>query len=154
MNEKDLPEIFRYIGGVIDATSGWFEGRMTDFNSKHIYFRIPTVKSINNRPLFLSEFGGYSLRIDGHLFGKDNYGYKLYPDEESFTEAVRELYTEGVLPLIKKGLSATVYTQLSDVEDETNGLLTYDRRVMKIKPEIMRSINESLYSKLEKLTAE
>jgi beta-galactosidase/beta-glucuronidase len=139
---------------VIDATSGWFEGRMTDFNSKHIYFRIPTVKSINNRPLFLSEFGGYSLRIDGHLFGKDNYGYKLYPDEESFTEAVRELYTEGVLPLIEKGLSATVYTQLSDVEDETNGLLTYDRRVMKIKPEIMRSINESLYSKLEKLTAE
>lgn len=138
---------------VLDATSGWFEGKLTDFNSKHIYFRAPEIKSINDKPLFLSEFGGFSLRIEGHLFGKKNYGYKLYANKDSFTDAVCQLYEKGVLPLIDKGLSAIVYTQLSDVEDETNGLITYDRRVIKINPEIMNALNERLYSRLEDILA-
>ena len=139
---------------VLDATSGWFHGKLSDFNSRHIYFRAPVIKELDERPLFLSEFGGYSLRIEGHLFGERNYGYKLYSDKDSFRDAVEELYTKGVLPLIKDGLSASVYTQLSDVEDETNGLMTYDRRVVKIDADKMSRLNEALYAELEKITAE
>ena len=136
----------------IDATSGWFTGRESDLDSRHIYFKTPTLKNPNGRPFFLSEFGGFSLRIDGHLFGRKNYGYTIYEDKESFSNAVYDLYTNGTLPLIKKGLSATVYTQLSDVEDETNGLITYDRQVVKIDEEKMKEANMTLYSEFEKAT--
>ena len=129
----------------IDATSGWFYSKKSDLDSRHIYFKMPTIKKPNGRPFFLSEFGGFSLRLDGHLFGEKNYGYSIYPDKNSFTEAVSNLFKDGTAPLIKDGLSAIVYTQLSDVEDETNGLITYDRRAVKIDEAKMREANESLY---------
>lgn len=138
----------------IDATSGWFYSKDSDLDSRHIYFKIPTVKKPNGRPYFLSEFGGFSLRIDGHLFGKKNYGYSIYPDKNSFTEAVRALFVDGTAPLIEDGLSAIVYTQLSDVEDETNGLITYDRRVVKIDEDVMREANECLYKTFDVATRE
>ncbi len=136
---------------IIDATSGWFAEQLSDVDSRHIYFRMPTVKNPNGKPIFLSEFGGYSLRVEGHLFGKRNYGYKLFESKEEFEAAVKKLYTDGVLPLIKEGLSALVYTQLSDVEDETNGLITYDRKVIKIDSDRMSALNEALYAELERI---
>ncbi len=131
---------------IIDATSGWFFGKKSDVNSQHVYFRTPKVKKCPDAPLHLSEFGGYSLRIDGHLFGEKNYGYSIYSDKESFTEAVVKLYSDIAKNLIDKGLSALIYTQLSDVEDETNGLITYDRRVVKIDEARMLEANQALYS--------
>ena len=137
---------------ILDATSGWFREKLSDVDSHHIYFKIPTFKKTNGRPLFLSEFGGYSLRCDGHLFGSKNYGYKIYRSEEEFTEAFRELYEKGVIPKIREsGLCATVYTQLSDVEDETNGLMTYDRRLVKIDADVVKNINEKIYSEIKNL---
>ena len=136
----------------IDSTSGWFYSAESDLDSRHIYFKTPAVKKPNGRPFFLSEFGGFSLRIDGHLFGKRNYGYSIYEDKKSFTDAVYSLYTEGTAPLIEDGLSATVYTQLTDVEDETNGLMTYDRRVIKIDADKMKEANEALYAEFKKAT--
>ena len=133
----------------IDATSGWFYGKESDLDSRHIYFKMPNIKKPNGRPFFLSEFGGFSLRVDKHLFGKKNYGYSIYRDKESFTDAVYKLYTEGTAPLIKDGLCGTVYTQISDVEDETNGLITYDRRVVKIDESKMREANECLYREFD-----
>lgn len=130
---------------IIDSTSGWFYAADSDVDSRHIYFKAPKIKKPNGRPFFLSEFGGFSLRIDGHLFGKRNYGYSIYKDKESFTDAVYSLYKDSTAPLIKDGLSATVYTQLTDVEDETNGLITYDRKVIKIDEEKIREVNEALY---------
>ena len=62
------------------------------------------------------------------------------------------LYTDGVLPLINEGLSALVYTQLTDVEDETNGLITYDRRVVKIDSDKMKTANSLLYTEFKKNT--
>ena len=129
----------------IDSTSGWFYAAESDVDSRHIYFKAPKIKKPNGRPFFLSEFGGFSLRIEGHLFGKRNYGYSIYKDKEGFTDAVYSLYTADTLPLIKDGLSATVYTQLTDVEDETNGLITYDRRVLKIDGNKMKDANEKLF---------
>ena len=134
---------------VLDATSGWFYATDSDVDSRHIYFKAPKIKKPNGRPFFLSEFGGFSLRVEGHLFGKRNYGYSLYRDKESFTDAVINLYENDTLPLIKEGLSALVYTQLSDVEDETNGLITYDRRVIKIDAERMKKANDMLYSEFK-----
>ena len=136
----------------IDATSGWFTANESDLDSRHIYFKAPILKKPNGRPFFLSEFGGFSLRVDGHLFGKKNYGYSIYEDKESFSDAVYHLYTEGTAPLVYDGLSATVYTQLSDVEDETNGLLTYDRKVVKIDEKKMRDANSILYDQFRKAT--
>ena len=72
------------------------------------------------------------------------YGYKKYGDRESFVRDLRELYLGQVAPLIRKGLCAAVYTQVSDVEDETNGLLTFDRKIAKITPEEFRDVSEAL----------
>lgn len=138
----------------IDSTSGWFHARLSDVDSEHIYFRSPTFKKNYKRPVHLSEFGGYSLRIDGHLYGEKNYGYRLYRDRESFSDAVFDLYTNGAAKLIGDGLCALIYTQLSDVEDETNGLITYDRRVIKINEEKMREANAALYAAFDEATKE
>ncbi|MBE6536486.1 MAG: glycoside hydrolase family 2 [Ruminococcaceae bacterium] len=136
----------------VDSTSGWFYATESDVDSRHIYFKAPKISKPNGRPFFLSEFGGFSLRIDGHLFGKRNYGYSLYRDKESFTDAVCSLYTDSTAPLIKEGLCATVYTQLTDVEDETNGLITYDRRVIKIDCDKMKQANDILYKEFADAT--
>jgi hypothetical protein len=136
---------------IYDTTSGWFTGKLSDVDSRHVYFKTPKIKKSDGKPIHLSEFGGYSLRIDGHVFGKDNYGYKLFSDKEEFTEAVSKLYRD-IAPLTKKGLSALIYTQLSDVEDETNGLITYDRRVVKIDEERMQEANKILFSTFDEAT--
>ncbi|MBR7116137.1 MAG: glycoside hydrolase family 2 [Clostridia bacterium] len=120
---------------IIDSTSGWFRRKKSDVDSRHIYFKALKPKGLDGRPLVISEFGGYSYRVEGHLFGDANYGYKLFPDKEKFEDAIIMLYANEVLPLVKAGASAFVYTQVSDVEDETNGFLTYDRKVLKVDPE-------------------
>ena len=129
---------------IIDATSGWFIRHKSDVESHHVYFKKLKAKSPRKRPVVISEFGGYSHRCEGHLFGDKNYGYKTFKSREEFEENVKKLYLCEVLPLVKKGVSALVYTQISDVEDETNGFLTYDRRVLKVNPETFAEISKSL----------
>lgn len=125
---------------IIDSTSGWFRRMRSDVDSRHIYFKALKPKRLDGRPLVISEFGGYSYRVEGHLFGKANYGYKLFDSAESFENAVIALYQNEVLPLVKGGASAFVYTQVSDVEDETNGFITYDRRVLKVNAERVKAV--------------
>lgn len=116
----------------IDATSGWFHQKLSDVDSNHIYFgRIKLGRE--DKPQLLSEFGGYSYKIPEHSTNlKSTYGYRLYKDRSSFVSAFRTLYEKNIVPLVEKGLCGAIYTQLSDVEDETNGLFTYDREVLKI----------------------
>ncbi len=104
----------------------------------------------------LSEFGGYSCRIEGHCFNlSKSYGYKTFSDAESLTEGLRRLYLDEVIPAIKEqGLCGIVLTQLSDVEDEINGICTYDRQVVKPYAEQMRRISESLKTAFENITKE
>ena len=127
----------------IDSASGWFKANNTDFDSRHIYFRKLKAKK-SDKPLFISEFGGITYKVDGHIFGENTYGYGKAKTREEFKNALRNLYENQVIPLKKEGLCATVYTQLCDVEDEINGLLTYDRQVMKILPEEFIDISERL----------
>ena len=93
----------------------------------------------------LSEFGGKTYKAEGHLFNPDkSYGYGGCDTLEALNEAVRKLYMEEVLPCIGKGLCAAIYTQVSDVEDEINGIVTYDRKVCKLRPEVMLPVAEAL----------
>lgn len=132
----------------IDSASGWFAGGKTDVDSKHIYFKKVKL-SPADKPLVLSEFGGYSYKPEGHVFNTEKtYGYGKYENREEFVKAVRNLYENEVLPLIEKGLCATIYTQVSDVEDETNGLLSYDREILKILPEEFLDISKKMCESL------
>ena len=128
----------------IDSTSGWFRQKKTDVDSRHVYFK-PIKLKVGTKPLVLSEFGGYSFKPEGHVFNTEStYGYGKYADLSQFTTAVAELYEKQVIPAKEKGLCAAVYTQVSDIEDETNGILTYDRKVCKLTPEVMLPIAEKL----------
>ena len=128
-----------------DATSGWFFGKESDVQSEHVYFRRLNLKPDGCRPLVLSEFGGYACKIDGHVFNTEkSYGYKTLSTPEALTESLAHLYRDEVLPMIGLGLCVTIYTQITDVEDEINGLYTYDRQVCKVDAETMRKIAEDL----------
>lgn len=128
---------------VIDTTSGWHDMGASDVISKHIYFTPIKVK-IGNRPYVLSEFGGYSMKVNGHTFNDKMFGYKVYNTKDSLTKAYTRLFNNVIIPQIKDGLCATVYTQLTDVEDELNGLMTYDRAVVKIDIDKLKEINEKV----------
>ena len=135
---------------IVDTASGWFSGAESDVESKHVYFKPFKVKKKYDRPLFLSEFGGYACRIDGHIFNPDNeYGYKSFKTAKEMEDAFVALYKNEIIPAIKKGLCGTVYTQVSDVEDETNGLLTYDRRVCKVDKKRIKELSDEIYSAFE-----
>ena len=128
----------------IDSASGWFMGGKTDVDSQHIYFKKVKLK-IKDKPLVLSEFGGYSYKPENHVFNLDKtYGYGKFETREEFVTSVCDLYENQVLPLVKAGLSASVYTQVSDVEDETNGLISFDRKVLKLLPEEFLNISKQL----------
>ena len=134
-----------------DATSGWFKQQRSDVESDHIYFKPVRLEKQPGRPAVLSEFGGYSCKIDGHAFNLDKtYGYRFFKSPEQLQEALLALYREQILPAIRQGLCATVLTPLSDVEDETNGLLTYDRAILKVRHEPMQKLAERMREAFEK----
>lgn len=129
----------------VDHASGWHDQGAGDFLSMHVYFKRVRLKTEGRRATVLSEFGGYSYMDKAHSFNPDRtYSYKLFPDRQSFNQGVRKLYEEEVIAKIPQGLCAAVYTQVSDVEEEVNGLLTYDRKVLKIDADMMRDINEKI----------
>ena len=129
---------------VIDTASGWFSGVLSDVDSRHIYFRKPRLR-VGKKPLVLSEYGGFSYVPEGHVYDPEHaFGYAKCETREAFVSMLQDLYQNGILPLVKEGLSAAVLTQLSDIEDETNGLLSYDRRVLKILPEELHAFSQAL----------
>ena len=125
----------------IDHASGWHDQGVSDVVSLHVYFKKYRFKpDKKGRAVMLSEFGGFNLGVDGHRFNNRDFGYKRFRDADSLAQALRALYQEEIAPAKAQGLCAAVYTQLSDVEDELNGLLTYDRQVVKIEPEKLKEI--------------
>ncbi len=136
---------------IYDATSGWFKEKASDVESLHVYFKPVRIKPSYDKPIVLSEFGGYSYKIKEHSFNMDKtYGYKLFEDREEFKRTLISLYENEIIPAVDSGLCASILTQLSDVEDETNGLYTYDRQVLKVDSEKMKSIADRLYCKIQK----
>ena len=127
----------------IDSTSGWFRCGESDVESLHVYFKPVKLRSADN-PLVLSEFGGYSLAIEGHISSSKSYGYGTFKDSDGLQTALDSLYTNEIVPAINQGLCATIITQLSDVEDEINGMVTYDRKVVKVDEDGMKKIAEKI----------
>lgn len=132
---------------LVDSTSGWFWQEKSDFDSEHIYFKTKDL-DVKERPLLVSECGGYSRSITGHCYNPDNsYGYGSAESEATLTDMIVSMYEKMLLPAIPKGACGCVYTQLSDVEDEVNGLYTYDRKVCKVDKEKLKRVAERLVIK-------
>ncbi|MBQ8278257.1 MAG: MFS transporter [Roseburia sp.] len=136
---------------LMDSTSGWFWQNKNDFDSEHIYFKTIDL-DVKERPMFVSECGGYSSVVEGHYFSKYNtYGYGGAEDENELTQMIVDMYHGMILPGIKKGACGCVYTQLSDVEDEINGLYTYDRQVCKVNKEMMQHLSGELMQEISNI---
>ena len=144
LKEQDPTRLF-------DTTSGWFKKKESDVESEHIYFK-PIRYRPKDRPTVLSEFGGYSCKVKGHSFNLDsNTGYHFFTEEpEAFEKELIALYDRELVPAAEQGLCGSVLTQVSDVEDETNGLFTYDRALLKVDPHTMREMAERLKKSFEK----
>lgn len=133
------------------SASGWFAQEEGDVESEHIYFSSRVLEG--TRPgkfLLLSECGGFPLRVEGHTAqNRKSYGYggqARTPGE--LTGRVQGLYDDMVLPSVPKGLCGCIYTQLSDVEGENNGLYTYDRQVRKVSAGAMLDVARRLEAAL------
>ena len=131
---------------LIDSTSGWHDQKCGDFYSKHIYFGniAKGFANADERIQVLSEYGGYNYLEENHVYNNANYGYQTYHNKKDLMQAYKDLHENQIIPLIESGLAATIYTQLSDVEDEVNGLVTYDRKVVKFDKDKLRKINKKL----------
>lgn len=141
---------------VVDHASGWHDQRGGDLESLHVYFRRLKPRrrwGRDGRAVVVSEYGGYSLRLPGHEFGPREFGYRRYRSVEALTEGFVALHRDEVLPAIGAGLSGIVYTQLSDVEDELNGLLTADRTVVKVDADRVRDVLGELFAEFGAVAA-
>lgn len=126
---------------VIDRASGWHDQGSGDLKSIHLYFDEYKHKPDKlGRCVVLSEFGGYTLPIEGHSWDGKPFGYKKFTEQIKYRRALTLLYDGQIRPSAHSGLAAAVYTQLTDVENELNGLITYDRRVIKLAPEDVKKI--------------
>ncbi len=126
---------------ILDRTSGWHDQGSGELRSIHLYFDDYKHKPDKlGRCVVLSEFGGYTLPIDGHAWPGKPFGYKKFDSQEKFRRALMLLYDGQIRPACMSGLAAAIYTQLTDVENELNGLITYDRRVIKLSPADIKRI--------------
>ncbi len=159
--QYDSDRIYRLLKGsdrsrFFISASGWFAQTQSDAQSEHIYFSSRVLEGAQpGKFLFLSECGGFSRRVEGHVDkGRKNYGYgERARSEGELTGRIQALYDDMVLPSIPNGLCGCIYTQLSDVEGETNGLYTYDRQVRKVSAgamnDIARRVAEALAQAVE-----
>ena len=135
---------------LVDSTSGWFWQEKNDFDSEHIYFKVIPLQ-VKDRPLFVSECGGYTMAVKGHSYSKyASYGYGACENGEALTREILYMYENMIEPFIGEGLCGCVYTQLSDVEDEVNGLYTYDRKVCKVDKVKMKALADAMQKEAEK----
>ncbi len=129
----------------VDHASGWYDQKGCDFRSMHKYIMPVILPKYDGRPIVLSEYGGYSHKIENHVWNwEKSFGYQMYDSKQTLTKAYKDLHEKQIIPAIKKGLSATVYTQVSDVEFEVNGILTYDRELVKIEEDVLKDINSKM----------
>ena len=136
---------------LVDEASGWYDQGGGDVDSRHNYFYPLRVRP-GKRVAALSEYGGIAWPMPGHEPPRRTYGYGTAKSRAELTERYQKLQRDTVLPQLKNGLSALVYTQVSDVEDEVNGLFTYDRGALKPDPAAVRAANEALEAEFERLT--
>ena len=136
---------------LVDEASGWFDQGGGDVHSLHNYFYPLRIRP-QKRTVALSEYGGIAWPMPGHEPPHKTYGYGTAKDRQELTARYKKLQLKTVLPQLEKGLSALVYTQLTDVEDEVNGLFTYDRASVKPDANAVRSVNAALAAEFARVT--
>lgn len=137
---------------LIDEACGWYDQGGGDMLAIHNYWRRLRVWPQQDRVVALTEYGGYALPVPGHMYSERGAGYKDYRTSEELTDAYVGLLERDILPNLEHGLSAAVYTQMSDVEEECNGLVTYDRAVCKMDAERLRAVHRRIYERFADLT--
>ena len=136
---------------LVDEASGWFDQGGGDVHSLHNYFYPLRIRP-QKRTVALSEYGGIAWPMPGHEPPHKTYGYGTAKDRQELTARYKKLQLKTVLPQLEKGLSTLVYTQLTDVEDEVNGLFTYDRAAVKPDANAVRSVNAALAAEFARVT--
>lgn len=130
---------------LVDHASGWYDHGAGDFQSIHKYVLPVRMPKKDDRVFALTEFGGYSRIVSDHTWDeRKSFGYQMYKYKDQLTNAYKNLYEKQIIPLIDKGLSAVIYTQISDVENEVNGIMTYDREHIKMDERTLIEINKKL----------
>ncbi|WP_170311590.1 glycoside hydrolase family 2 protein [Vallitalea okinawensis] len=130
----------------VDYHCGWIDTKGGQLQTEHIYCQplaMPEVK--NNRAMIVSEYGGYTYQPKGHIWEDEFFSYSHYETLEDFEKAYVSLIEEQVKPLKEQGCCGVVYTQITDVEREINGFLSYDRQVLKVNPDRINKIHQTLY---------
>ncbi len=138
---------------LVDDASGWTDRGVGDVNDMHKYPGPGSPEPEEKRAVVLGEFGGLGLPVSGHTWqSQKNWGYRSFADSDALTTAYVDL-AEKLFPLIdEKGLSAAVYTQTSDVEIEVNGLMTYDRALVKMDTNKVAAANHGHFPPRPKVT--
>ena len=134
----------KYPDLVFDSTSGWYHQKNSDLKSYHWYFNNLKKLKKQKSKIFLSEFGALCFKVKKHCYGNDKvFGYTYFDSKEALEKEYIKLFEEKIIPY-KDKLNGIIYTQLSDIEEEDNGIITYDRKIIKISPEIIKNINNKL----------
>lgn len=131
---------------LVDHASGWYDQGGGDLLSLHQYVRrLKPQQPEEGRAVVLSEFGGYAFPVCGHMWEVGRgFGYRWFKTSQDLTAAYERLIDEQLIPWVRQGLSAAVYTQTCDVEREMNGYLTYDRAIIKMDVERVRAAHQRL----------
>ena len=135
---------------LINQACGWFDQKGGDMYSIHNYKRGLTVSQQDGRVVALTEYGGYACPVKGHTASRKKFGYKHYSSGEALTAGYKRLIEEEVFTNVERGLSAAIYTQVSDIETEINGMMTYDREIDKMDLNTVRQLNQELYQIFDK----
>lgn len=137
---------------IINEACGWFDQGGGDMYSIHNYVKKLKVKAQKDRVVALTEYGGYAYPVKGHMFSDKEFGYRHYKSKDELTANYTRLWEEEIYPNVAKGMSSAIYTQTSDVEEEINGLMTYDREVDKFHINKIQELNQKLYEIFDSIT--
>lgn len=139
-------------GRLVNEACGWFDQKGGDMYSIHNYVYKLKVEPQEPRVVALTEYGGYAYPVPGHLACDREFGYQVYRSREELTANYRRLWEEEIYPNLERGLSSAIYTQTSDIEEEVNGVMTYDRDMVKLIETEVRAMNEKLYAMFREMT--
>ena len=137
---------------LINEACGWFDQGGGDMHSIHHYSSELEIKPSQERVVALTEYGGYAYPVEGHTACENMFGYQVYRSSEELMANYLRLWEEKIYPNLKAGLSAAIYTQTSDIEEEINGIMTYDREISKLPALDVLALNEKLYRLFDELT--
>jgi len=136
---------------LVDCASGWADRQVGDVHDIHVYPGPAAPKLEAKRAAVLGEFGGLGLGVDGHTWSKKTWSYRGTASQDDLTRKYEQLLRNVYKLKDEAGLCAAVYTQTTDVETEINGLLTYDRAIVKVDIDRVAAVNRGDFSKAAEL---